>query len=90
MNHIALPKDDPERLRRLKEEMGSILKFTTLVKRAASGFSQKHDRDTPPPSHVSVIRAALREDEISEGDQTQAILSNAKRTVDGHFVVLKP
>jgi aspartyl-tRNA(Asn)/glutamyl-tRNA(Gln) amidotransferase subunit C len=76
---IAVPEDE---LEPLAGELSHILEW----------IEQLNEVDTEgvaPMTSVAAMRLAWREDRVTDGGRTEAILANAPERQDGYFVVPK-
>jgi aspartyl-tRNA(Asn)/glutamyl-tRNA(Gln) amidotransferase subunit C len=72
----------PEQQAKAKSDMERMLDY----------IDQLNELDTTgvePMSHVFPVNNVFREDEVTNGDEREAILANAPKAKDGAFVVPK-
>lgn len=79
LSKLDLKEDEKQQA---KKDMEEMLRFVEKL--------QEVDTEhTEPMAHVFTMKNVFREDEITNGDDKEAILSNAPEKKDGTFVVPK-
>jgi aspartyl-tRNA(Asn)/glutamyl-tRNA(Gln) amidotransferase subunit C len=73
---------EEERVLPMMNELNGILAWVEQLKEVDVA-------DVPPMSSVVAQRLKMREDVVTEGDQAQALMSNAPQSEDHFFVVPK-
>ena len=73
---------DEERVVPMMNELNGILAWVEQLK-------EVDVTDVPPMTSVVAQRLKMREDMVAEGDQAQALMSNAPQSEDHFFVVPK-
>ncbi len=80
--HLARIKTPEERLEPLAQELNGILNWIEQLNEV--------DVDGVEPMTSNVAQSLrLREDEVTDGNKVDAVLSNAPKATDGFFVVPK-
>ncbi|GBG30624.1 Glutamyl-tRNAGln amidotransferase subunit C, mitochondrial [Hondaea fermentalgiana] len=80
--NLGLPRETAQR-EKLLHDLEAVLRFGDLVTEAEAA---RRNEGTPLEQRDLEL-TPLREDQVSEGDNKEALLSNAERSEDGHFVV---
>lgn len=65
-----------------KEDLGKILDYIDIM-------NELDTNDIEPMSHVFQMKNVFREDVVTNGDDRENILRNAKKQKDGSFMVPK-
>ena len=71
-----------EQEKRLESQLGDIIGFIETL-------SEVDTANVAPLASVVENKLRLREDEITDGNQQEAVLKNAPETAEGHFVISK-
>lgn len=79
---LARIRITPDEAQMLRGELSSILDWVKQL-------DEVDIADVEPMTRVVPIDLKMRRDEVTDGDMTNAVLSNAPATEDGFFVVPK-
>ena len=92
---MSITKDDVKkvaRLARIKMDDAELERYTPQLDHILGWIEQLGEVDTDnvePLANVVDIELALREDDVTDGDNESGVLANAPETASGFFVVPK-